>query len=761
MQLLGLFDLIVWLLVLELLAFSALPFLAWMAPNAPDRGYSLSKVTGLFLFAATCWVLSVCGLSMEGGLLIKTVFALILMSGVWGYRAGLLSVSELRELLTRYGRSVEGVFIGLSLFYLIIRFMNPEIFWGEKPMDLTFLGFFVRNHELPPQDPWAAGSPMSYYYVGIYYVAALLKLTGISVSVGYNLAIATLAGFIGASLYGLFLLVTKRVWFATSAASLLVLASDPELLRLILFEGKPITFDTYWASTRVFTPPCFFEYTSWSLLFADLHAHVIAIPFTVTVTALAAVLFVGSNDRFTGHGIALRCLLGAMLGSLFGINTWDFISFGGVVGLLVVLASIKPFWEPPKNQDGTDNIGEVVLVTLFTRAIALVWDLLFVGMSAGLIAWLYQRGVNLKQAAGWGWVVDPEFNSFHMYVRVLGYWMLGTTAGLLFLGGKKVKLLKIESALGVIGAVCVMAVVLGAPIMSFARDIGNQPWAMIAYCTLIVGAAYFVLWSHGESAERRLTAVAVAVPAYLVIVTELFYLIDRMNTLFKGWMAVWMLSGISTMLILFFVGSAISKSDSKKLKKTFKAFVIVFVSLHLIGTACNVFATVILKRVPVRHYTLDGTAFLPDLPQTKEDAQIVAWLNENVKGMATVLEAHGDPYREFTRISMYTGLPTILGWEHHTRQRGLSSEALTERKKAIRAIYSSDDLDLTKNLLVEYKIDFVVVGNIERANNRPFQSEKFDEHPELFTKVVTFGGTSLYVTYFSKYNKNYKSERPS
>lgn len=68
---------------------------------------------------------------------------------------------------------------------------------------------------------------MSYYYVGIYYVAALLKLTGISVSVGYNLAIATLAGFIGASLYGLFLLVTKRIWFATSAASLLVLASDP------------------------------------------------------------------------------------------------------------------------------------------------------------------------------------------------------------------------------------------------------------------------------------------------------------------------------------------------------------------------------------------------------------------------------------------------------------------------------------------------------------------------------------------------------
>jgi uncharacterized membrane protein len=79
------------------------------------------------------------------------------------------------------------------------------------------------------------------------------------------------------------------------------------------------------------------------------------------------------------------------------------------------------------------------------------------------------------------------------------------------------------------------------------------------------------------------------------------------------------------------------------------------------------------------------------------------------------------------------------------------------RKKAIRAIYSSDDLELTKRLLVEYNIDFIVVGQLERANNRPFYPEKFDDHPEIFTKVASFGTTHIYVTNFSPFNPNYKS----
>jgi uncharacterized membrane protein len=140
-----------------------------------------------------------------------------------------------------------------------------------------------------------------------------------------------------------------------------------------------------------------------------------------------------------------------------------------------------------------------------------------------------------------------------------------------------------------------------------------------------------------------------------------------------------------------------------------------------------------------------------------EDAALIAWLNANVKGTPTILEAHGDGYREFTRISMHTGLPVVLGWEHHAKQRGLSPEDAQKRKKAVQTIYTSEDLELTRQLLLDLRVDYVIIGSVERNSYRRLNLDKFDSHPELFTKVASFGAANLYVTYFSKYNPIYQS----
>jgi uncharacterized membrane protein len=140
-----------------------------------------------------------------------------------------------------------------------------------------------------------------------------------------------------------------------------------------------------------------------------------------------------------------------------------------------------------------------------------------------------------------------------------------------------------------------------------------------------------------------------------------------------------------------------------------------------------------------------------------EDGEIASWFNKNVDGIATILEAQGDGYREFTRIAMHTGLPTVLGWEHHVRQRGLSSEEIPARKRAIYAIYTSEDIDLTKKYLAMYGVDFVVVGNVEKTTYRPLAASKFENHPEVFTKVATLGDSVIYRTYLSKFNPAYKS----
>ncbi len=762
MNTLGLFELVYWLAVVQVLSFAVLPYVAWICPQAPDRGYGISKVIGVFCFAAVTWLCSLAGLSSDNNLLIYASFAAFVLVGFRGYRSGWLPVSSLRELLQRYGRTVEGIFIGSTLVFGLIRLCNPEIFWGEKPMDSTFLNFFVRNQTLPPQDPWASGSPMSYYYLGVYVIAALLKLTGIAPSIGYNLAMATLAGWIGSALFTLCVTLTKSRRFSLWAVWVLLLASNPEVLRLSvsnLFTGKPFNFDTtFWPSTRVFTSPSFLEYTSWSLLFADLHAHVIAIPFTVTALALAVVLFLDGGSRYSGHGVVLRLLLGAIVGALFGLNTWDFITFGGIVGLLILFAQIPHFWRAPTNPDGSPVLGEVVLVTLFSRGVALVWDLALFGSSAALAVWLYQQGVSFRPAGGWGWVQSQEFNSAQKLFRVIGYYLVGMllTAGVLgwvrTRGERNTRAISVPAT---IVASLLFGLALVPAVLSRTRGFQLQPWGTFVYSGALAACAYLFVWSQNKSAELKALGVFMISAAFLIVVLEIFFLLDRMNTLFKGYMAVWMISGVATMVGAFFAYQGLKACGARRMQRVARVCAYVLLALLVLGTSVNVFAILRLQRIPKRTYTLDGIAYLRDL--NPDDAAAVDWLNKYIKGTPVMLEAQGDGYREFTRICMHTGIPVVFGWEHHARQRGLSHEAALDRRKAIQAIYTHEDIELVKQLLLNYDVDFIVVGAIERNTYRRLDSARFDGHPELFTKIFESGRTSIYVTYFSKYNPAYGS----
>lgn len=755
----GVIELVQWQAVVQALAFAVLPYLSWMCPRAPDRGYGLSKVLGIFLFASLVWLSSLAGLTTETNRLVVALFVLVLFVGFRGYRSGWLRVAEAKQLVREYGPSVEGIFLGLTFFYGVMRVLNSEIFWGEKPMDSTFLNFFVRNQSLPPQDPWAAGSPMSYYYLGMYIIAALLKLTGITPAIGYNLAMSMLAGWIGCALFSLCLLLTKNRRFSVYAAWLLLLASDPEVLRLSIQNiriGKEFNFDTtFWPSTRVFTSPSFLEYTSWSLLFADLHAHVIAIPFTVTALALATVLFLDGGSRYSGHGIALRLTLGAVVGALFGVNTWDFISFGGVVGILLVSAYVPLFWKPPTNADGTSRLGEVFLATFFARGCALVWDLSLFGVSAWLVVWLYNQGVSFRPSGGWGWVATPEFNSMDKLFRVMGYWLVGMLVPLFVMLWYRWQSGRSISVPRVAGSALIFSLAIIPGILSASKGFSLQPWGSFVYCGIVAACAFAVLWHQEEQPERSVVTIFAASGALLIVILEIFFLLDRMNTLFKGYMAVWMLTGISTVIAGYYAYQTIKRHGSSRTQKLARICGYVFVALLLIGTSVNVYAIVVLKRVPKRMYTLDGIAYLRDM--NPDDAAVIDWFNTNVKGTPVILEAHGDAYREYTRIAMHTGLPTVLGWEHHARQRGLSGEEAIERRKAIQAIYTHEDIELTRKLLVGLRIDFVIVGKIERATYRRLDLDKFEKHPEIFTKVVTFGDTTVYATYFSKFNTSYGS----
>src|SRR4029450_4697798 len=67
---------------------------------------------------------------------------------------------------------------------------SSDRFWGEKPMDFSFLNALSRATTLPPPEPWFSGSTLHYSYFGHYIVAALGKVGHIHPGLTFNPGIA-------------------------------------------------------------------------------------------------------------------------------------------------------------------------------------------------------------------------------------------------------------------------------------------------------------------------------------------------------------------------------------------------------------------------------------------------------------------------------------------------------------------------------------------------------------------------------------------
>jgi len=54
-------------------------------------------------------------------------------------------------------------------------------------MELAFINSILKSPGFPPQDPWLSGFAISYYYFGYVIIAMLIRITGVTSGVGFNL----------------------------------------------------------------------------------------------------------------------------------------------------------------------------------------------------------------------------------------------------------------------------------------------------------------------------------------------------------------------------------------------------------------------------------------------------------------------------------------------------------------------------------------------------------------------------------------------
>lgn len=136
---------------------------------------------------------------------------------------------------------------------------------------------------------------------------------------------------------------------------------------------------------------------------------------------------------------------------------------------------------------------------------------------------------------------------------------------------------------------------------------------------------------------------------------------------------------------------------------------------------------------------LDGTNYLKNTYQS--DYEAITWINNNIDGQPVILEAQGDSYTDYGRISANTGLPTVLGWlVHEWLWRG-SYDIPSPRIAEVKTLYETTDIKEAKQLVDKYHIELIFIGSLEKEKYPDIQEEKFKKLGNL---LFQSGSTKIY-----------------
>ena len=167
-----------------------------------------------------------------------------------------------------------------------------------------------------------------------------------------------------------------------------------------------------------------------------------------------------------------------------------------------------------------------------------------------------------------------------------------------------------------------------------------------------------------ESTVEDVFAVILCISAMgLVLIPELVYVKDiysgahkRANTMFKLTYQSFIMFGLACGYIFIRIWQYPWKEWKVRAARVAAVILLVLPMIYPFYAIPSWYR----KMDPEQYEGLDGLNFLKK--EYPDDYALVEWLRKNIDGQPTVLEANGDSYTYYGRISMATGLPTIQGW---------------------------------------------------------------------------------------------------
>ena len=800
-----------WLGALELIALVTLPLTLVVFRPLTDRGYLLGKALGILLVGLMVWLLaSLQWMAFSRASIALAIALMALISlGILVFRR-----KEIIDFVRRRWSALlvaELIFIAAFLVFVLVRMANPDLWHpyrgGEKPMDFAYLNAVLRSTIMPPYDPWFGGGYLNYYYWGQFLTAILIRMTGIVPTIAFNLAVPT---FFALTVGGVYSIVYNLVRSAGRKLddSIGILGAAPRwspvLVGLVgvafvtilgnldgviqvgygvknVIAGQPFGEFDFWRSSRMMPPDPpgheITEFPFFTFLFADLHAHMMAIPFTVLVVGLSLAVVLAANrtkstSRLEGKAAYIRsklmdagllrlAILGIAVGSLAPLNTWDLptyiivaaaailfaelITHGGL-GLIVLLrAGVKAAFMAavgfaaflPYHLAGETFYNSVQSTTNTTT----LWQFLAI---SGLFVFIIgsfavdeladgarRQGVSLWRRFGRLQAVLDGDGSEPVSVP----WLIVLIIGALLLG------LALTAAFtGVVGS--------------------TVPFVLALVMMLAIVGVGILLRDRPDAAQLGFALMLVLVSLCLVIGLDFLRVegdIDRLNSIFKFYLQVWVMLGIASAYLLWRLFRA-RRSFLRHIASVRQVWLVVLVVLVLSAAIYPVLGTRDRLRDRFAGYvtplTLNGVAFMEGTGYREHSGEVIdlatdyegiRWLQMNVEGSPIVLEAVTPSYRWGGRVAMYTGLPSVIGWQwHQEQQRWGYAYEVGRRISDVERIYSTHDSEVALELMRKYGVEYVYLGHLERIYF-PGGMDKFkDGLGGALEKVFDNGDTAIY-----------------
>ena len=729
-----------WLGALELIALVTMPLTFVVFWSFGDRGYLLGKALGILLVGLVVWLLA----SLQWMAFSRASIALaIALMAIVSLGILVFRWKEIVDFVRRRWSTLliaELIFIAAFLAFVLVRMANPDLWHpyrgGEKPMDFAYLNAVLRSTIMPPYDPWFGGGYLNYYYWGQFLTAMLIRMTGIVPTTAFNLAVPTFFALTAGGVYSIvYNLVRSAGRNLDDSIGILGTAPrwSPVLVGLVgvafvtilgnldgaiqvgygvknVIADQPFGEFDFWRSSRMMPPDPpgheITEFPFFTFLFADLHAHMMAIPFTVLVVGLSlAVVLAAANrkkstSRLAGRaahvrgilrsklmdvGVLRLAILGIAVGSLAPLNTWDLPTY------LIVAAAAILFAEFITH-------GGLGLIVLLRAGVKMAF-MAAVGFAAFLPYHLAgETFYNSVQSTTNSTTLWQFLAISGLFVFIIGTFAVDELAGgarrqgaalwrrfgrlQAILDGEEGEPVSIPWLIVLIVSALLLGLALTA---AFTGVVGSTvPLVFALVMMLAVVGMSILLRDRPDSAQLGFVLMLALVSLCLVIGLDFLRVegdIDRLNSIFKFYLQVWVMLGIASAYLLWRLFRT-QRSFLPRIGSIRRGWKVSLAVLVLSAAIYPVLGTQDRLRDRFAGYvtplTLNGVAFMEgtayrehsgDVIDLASDYEGIRWMQMNVEGSPIVLEGVTPSYRWGGRVAMYTGLPSVIGWQWHQEQQ--------------------------------------------------------------------------------------------